>query len=120
MKRNLDLIRKILLDVEGRSEPFGSTDIEIDGFDSAEICYHVGLLAEVGFIHAVKSVRLGGETRYLISSMTFDGHDYLDVVRSPKVWQCVKDTATKAGVTLTIMLAKETATRLVSQALARI
>ena len=116
MKRNLDLLRHILIAVEERREAFGSDELVLHGFDGAEILYHVGLLIEAGYLTGVVHKPLSGQDSYTITGLTFAGHDYLDAVRSARIWQSVKDVARQTGVTLTVGIARDLALRLVRQA----
>ena len=45
MKRDMDLIRGILMQVEEKGKPGGSIDIEIEDHSPEEVSYHVQLLA---------------------------------------------------------------------------
>lgn len=116
MKRDLDLIRLLLLEIEKQDEAFSSERLGVPGYDSKQIAYHVRLLKDAEFIEASGDKHLpDGSNTYTIWAITFSGHDYLDAVRQSKVWQRVKDTAKQAGVSLTVALAKEAAVKLAAQ-----
>src|ERR1035438_9516409 len=54
MKRDMDLIRAILLDVEQQGPPEGWCDVQLRGHSEEEISYHVMLLRDAGLVEAVK------------------------------------------------------------------
>lgn len=118
MKRNLDLIRLLLIEIERCEESCGSSDLTADGFTSPEVAYHVGLLAQAGYLDVATLRNQPPEpTLYQIRGMTYRGHDYLDAVRKAGVWNRVKDAAEKQGISLTLDLAKEYAVSYIRQQL---
>ena len=54
MKRNLDLVRDILLFVESKSETVDFFSVQVDGYSAREINYHVYLLMEQKFITGIE------------------------------------------------------------------
>jgi len=96
LKRDLELIRHILLCIEANDEhidlePFCSGDYEDATIELLE--YHVKLLIDVDFIKAVRHQH-GLYDRYTITRITMFGHDYLDAVRNNKVWGITKSKIT--------------------------
>ena len=92
MKRDMDLLREILLQVETR-EPKQSLEVKIEGRDRQEIVGHVHLLQEAGFVEATFT---GGPTA-IVHRLTWDGHEFLDLVRDPTVWAKVTKRLKKVG-----------------------
>lgn len=60
------------------------------------VSYHVCLLQEAGLIHAIDFLSNDG-TCWRPTRLTFAGHEFLDSVRDPKVWDYAKGVADKAG-----------------------
>ena len=110
MERNLDLIREILLEIE--KMPAGSGPIQIHSvggnYSSEEITQHLGLLLDIEFIDARRITTFEG-TAYLVRRMTWDGHDYLDAVRSDDVWSGVQRKLGKIGGTAALATVKQLA-----------
>jgi Hypothetical protein (DUF2513) len=101
MKRDLDLIRDILLDVENwnHPQPIFLEGMAYEGKDKQEIGYQIDLLNDVGYIDA-RIIKGGQGVNYetaAILRMTMAGHEYLDSVRSPEVWKKTKSTLEKVG-----------------------
>ncbi len=92
MKRDMDLIREILLQVETR-EPKQPLEVKIEGRDRQEIVGHVRLLQEARFVEATFT---GGPTA-MVHRLTWDGHEFLDSVRDPTVWATVTKRLEKVG-----------------------
>ena len=101
MKRDMDLIREILLLVEGR-KPKQPMDVEIDGRDRQEIFGHVQLLQEAGLVEASF---MGGPISE-VHRLTWDGHEFLDSVRDPTVWAKVTKKLKEVGGAATFDVVK--------------
>ena len=113
MKRDLDLIREIMLVLEDKMEygkNFKSTQlIEViqDKTLSAEkLAYHVGLLVENDFIKAKEYKYQSGEpTDYLINTITSQGQDFIDTIRQDTTWNKIKDKSSNiGGFTLSLLV----------------
>lgn len=91
MKRDLDLLRSILLAVEADdSGELYPEEIDIDGYDLRTISYHIRLLADADFIDARFFPAGDNESSCVIRRITMSGYDYLDHVRSPNIWRQIK------------------------------
>lgn len=91
MKRDLELIRKILINVERFSEE-GSYDLDIPGYSKAEIIYNSELLIGEGYIKGDLKTYLDGSKSLYLESLTWGGHDLLDSIRNESVWIKLKRT----------------------------
>jgi hypothetical protein len=91
MKRDMDLIRKVLLEIEGCTGD-DIRNIRIDGYSHDQIAYHVYLLHDAGLIEANILYGMGSvkPTNYAIFRMTWAGHDFLDACRDEGMWQKAK------------------------------
>ena len=98
MKRDMELIRQVLLQVEDRStgpvRPIGR--LEIDGYSYDQITHHVWLLADAGFLTAQNFSHLSGVDWRPIS-LTWAGAELLDTIRDQEVWGKTKAGMQKAG-----------------------
>lgn len=96
MKRDMELIRKILLGMEEFSDPNNYPEIKIEGYDEALVHFHTKLLYEAGLIDAIDASDSGGLC-YLPKYITWDGYEFLEAVRDEGRWQKIKDTILKKG-----------------------
>jgi len=106
MKRDMDLIRTILLELEEKSAGLGTVDIKPEGGDSAQIGYHCKLIVEAGLASGI-DVSCRGSTypEWSLSSLTWEGHEFLDASREPTRWEKAKEIAGNAGgLTLGMMM----------------
>ena len=96
MKRDLDLIRKILLKIESCDNPdgiFNTTDINIEGYRAELIQYQVGLLVDAGLVTSSgKPARFMDASfiSYFSVNLTWTGSELLDNAKNESVWQTVK------------------------------
>jgi hypothetical protein len=49
MKRDMDLVRLILLKVEAKDNPHSTEGFEIDGYTEDEILYHVKIMLQLDY-----------------------------------------------------------------------
>lgn len=104
MKRDFDLIRSILLDVEDFAPGDSGTVQDYDGHDQRTVNHHSILLIEAGFL---EGAIVGGGARVIIHKMTWRGHDLLDAMRDESIWKKAKETVLPkvGGVALDVLLA---------------
>ncbi|MDF2950541.1 MAG: hypothetical protein K0S18_124 [Anaerocolumna sp.] len=116
MKRDMDLIRKILFDLEKQSDGTPVYDLEIDGHSDKEVAYHCKLLYDAGYVLNYDASYADGD--YLIGfgvgSISWDGHELIDTIRNDTVWNKTKDTVVKNGLSMTVDVIKEIATSILS------
>ena len=116
MKRDMDVVRRILLHVEEAREPIQSIpDCAPDVF-----AYHAALLTEAGFLEG-KIIRgpKGNPFAAFVLRMTWQGHEFLDAARNDSVWQTAKEKMLKPGMSWTFDLLREVLKSLAKQQLAR-
>jgi hypothetical protein len=91
MKRDMDLIRQILLVIEAHPEPYSwDVSLDIPGYSEKEICYYVRLLEEAGLIEARIMTAMGGVFQCAVNSLTWAGHEFLEASRDDNRWEKVK------------------------------
>lgn len=104
MKRDLDLIRSLLLRLEEVQKrpltthtlPFGHASLAVEGHTADEIGHALELMVDAGFLEVQGSGFAGGGS-ILFHRLTWQGCEYLDDVRDPEVWRRTKEGASKVG-----------------------
>lgn len=93
MKRDFDLIRKILLAIEEHTEDTAIQNLTIEGYNREQIAYHVQLIFEAGLVKGDILFGLGSvkPRGYSITQMTWAGHDFLDACRDESRWAKAKE-----------------------------
>ena len=91
MKRDTDLVRAILLEVESAT---GGVDVGelCSGERTVEkVCYHVELMQQRGLIDANLWKDANGDVvSATVLGLTWDGQDFLDAMRDMRVWAKAK------------------------------
>lgn len=112
MKRDMDLVRTILLAVESCEDPWGLREVKIEGQSHDVVQHHLMLLVEAGLISGSVSKTTGGINVYS-ARLTWPGHEFLDAARSDTIWNRaktqVKDKVGTAGLGLLIDVLKHQA-----------
>ena len=104
MKRDMDVIRKIILTVkekEFNSEPDAwekdNCIRSAEGVPEDVFKYHTMLLKEAGLVKAIVG---GGDpipSEAVILDLTWEGHDFADSISNDTVWDTAKGRVQKVG-----------------------
>ncbi len=113
MKRDMELVRKVLLATEEHAEPVGWLDLVIDGYTPDDISYHVKLLHDAGFLTTHDLTTMTAFC-WKPTSLTWQGHEFLNTVKNDTVWRKTKDFVKEKGGTISIEMLKVVATRIAS------
>ena len=115
MKRDMDLVRLILLEIEDKYRSTAIYDLAIDGYDTEMVAYHCKILYEAGLISDYKAQYADNEIYVFgVGSLTWDGNDFLEKIRDDSQWKKVKETITKKGLPLVVDTIKSVANALIS------
>jgi hypothetical protein len=102
MRRDMDLIRELMLRLEAVpleagdvwTIPYDDERLAVEGHTFAEIMYHVELIHSARFTEPYGNQ---GAASLTFSGFTWQGHDFIDSVRDPKIWRDTKSTLQKVG-----------------------
>ncbi|MCL4555229.1 MAG: DUF2513 domain-containing protein [Actinobacteria bacterium] len=91
MKRDMDFVRKVLMTVEASDDSVFDASKLVDGeHNVAFVLHHIELLRDAGYIEAAVSYYKSGGGQALVKRITWEGYEYLDVVRNDTVWNRTK------------------------------
>ncbi|MCB0713371.1 MAG: DUF2513 domain-containing protein [Ignavibacteriae bacterium] len=104
MKRDYDLIRLILIDIENNVQEWSEAIKSRAGKDTQVINGHVELLVDHGEVKYPKDPKTGrhqvlgnGYWMPMMCKLTMEGHDLLDDIRDPSVFKKLKDKVNSVG-----------------------
>lgn len=119
MKRNFDLIRKILLYLEEKKTPDVEKSIEIEGHEKSEVMYHCTMLYDAGFLYGepTKSSSSNRTITVLVFELTWEGHEFLSKIRDDTIWEKLKKTFSDKGSSICYHILNEIATKLAAEAI---
>lgn len=103
MKRDMGLIRDLMLRLEALDFPRNAVltlsgsdeELAVDGYSQDQISYHLVLIREAGFLQDANYSAVRGGISF--KAFSWEGHDFLDSVRDPDVWERTQSTMKKAG-----------------------
>ena len=103
MRRDMELIRQMLLLIEAMPIPLGAglvlksgaEEIAVPGYTVEQIKFHFSLLRNAGFIDVVT---IEPTTGMRLKGLTWAGHDFLDRARDPEVEAHENAAATDADL----------------------
>ena len=98
MKRNMDLVRMILLRLENPPPQGLPADLGIKGYVLDQIAYHVHIMEQERLIEANDESALEDTAaRRIPTRMTWQGHELLDLARDQERWNLAKAIIAKVG-----------------------
>lgn len=108
LKRDMDLVREILLEIEREPQLDGTrpAKLSIQGRDPNEVGYVVDLLIQAGFVTGPDRRPAGAAP--IVKGLTWQGHELLDNIRDPGVWEKTKEK-TKPLLSVSIAILAELA-----------
>jgi len=92
MKRDMNIVRDLLLKIEADEEP---------NYHEDTILYHINLLYEA---HLIEGTQTRGGWDGL--RLTWEGHDFLDAAREDKVWRKALDKLGSAAASVSFTVLK--------------
>ena len=112
MRLNYDCIRDVLLSLEDMlvlNEDLEPNSIfvselcdELPDYSKQDIAYSIVILEEAGYIHANIPYADDCILDIIVSGISFEGHKYLDTIRTSAVWEETKKTFKEKAIEMTI------------------
>lgn len=113
MKRDMNLIRSLLLETEG-----ATPKQDLSSYTTEQLVYHSALLVEAGLVDGtIIENGSGYPAGTTIIRLTWAGHDFLDAARSDTIWKKAGEKIKAAGVEVTIDVLKEVLKQVARQSL---
>lgn len=108
MKRDLDLIREILLSIEESDRALAVSEIRIPEYTAEEIVFHVELLSDAEYIEISRPKYLSRPC-HVVQRLTMKGCDYLDSIRDELVWKDTRSAVLRAVGSAPLEIIKDVA-----------
>jgi hypothetical protein len=120
MKRDMELIRNILLAVEASPSawvPSEVQELQMEGYSEEEVGYHALLIIEAGFARGQETTAHELSPRGFISRLSWEGHEFLDAARDDTRWKKAWGMIRQNAGSVTVDVLKQVLTRLMKDAL---
>ena len=114
MKRDMELIRKLLFFFDEK-ETLNMVEVPpIDGYDDLTIKYHLVLMYDAKLLRCepVTSKTSDRVIYVLPFELTWDGHEFLDKIHSETAWQRVRDIISEKGGSIAFGVVNQLVTKL--------
>jgi len=100
MKRDFELVRILLMELEGEQE------VDLSSYNPEQVNYHKALVKEAGFaegiIHYPSSHPTDIPDLTILKRLTWEGHEFLDKAKNEKVWNKAKSIIKEKGISLSL------------------
>ena len=110
MKRNLNLIRKILLDIENAppGKVISASNFNYEEFEELIIVEHLKLLVDAKFLegNVIEDSLFDGSivSACFIHRLTWDGHEFLANAKNDTIWKKVTSQAEEKGESISLFV----------------
>lgn len=101
MKRDMELIRAILQQLEAKENIEESICPQIEGYSQEQVSYHIQLLSQAGYVQA-EDLSIISRCYWEATTLTNDGHDFLETARNDKIWCKTKEKIISIGGGITL------------------
>ena len=112
MKRDMDLARNILQQVEAKDPGFSASWECPDNHTEEEFYEHVKLLKDAGFLEADIQPTNLGTVIAIPKRLTWEGHEFLDAIKNDTVWKKVKEIVKEKGGSIPFEILKALAVKI--------
>ncbi len=113
MKRDMELIRKMVLAVEEGPDGYAPDDLRIEGHTAEQLAYHAHLLIQAGLATGPINTHITGSgPSAQITTLTWDGHDFADAARDETRWRKAMGIVQGKGGAVTLDIVKDVLLRL--------
>lgn len=114
MKRDMDLIRRMLLAAEEATTPIPDTAFADAEHTRALVAHNIEIMRQAGLVKATGSSDLSGNSFATIESVTWAGHEFADAVRNDTIWSRTKQQVASTAGAATLDIVKQVAVGLLT------
>ncbi len=105
MKRDMDLIRDILLKIEDEGPNPSGIKMKIEGYPDDDIQNHLGLLVGKGLVKAIDVSSHDG-IGWIPTELTWEGYDFIEKAKDKGIWEKAKIVLKEKGIPFSFELMK--------------
>jgi hypothetical protein len=110
MKRDMELIRELMLEIESKDNIFSFQNLCLEGvndlgYSFEQIDYHLQILIEAELLIGKVQPQAGFDRRMIdIERLSWNGHEFLDNARNESVWKDTMKQVKEKGEGISIAL----------------
>ena len=100
MKRDWDLVRLILLRAQDLPPRQSLQCTDLEGYDAEVVAEHMYLLDQAGLAEVTMARSNNSPASGRVNRLTWEGHEFIDLMTSDTQWNRVKETLKERGIDL--------------------
>jgi len=117
MKRDMELIRKLVLALEDAQTGYAPDDLGIKGYTPEEIGYHAYLIIDAGLATGNDVSHMGSTSpEAMLTSLTWAGHEFAEAARDESRWKKAMGIVQEKGGSVTLSVLTQLLTGLMKGA----
>lgn len=98
MKRDMELIRRILLAAEEGTHGFVPSNFELQGYPVDVVGYHVYLMGQAGLVEVlVRNADMAKSPFATLRNLTWAGYEFLAASKDPTIWEQARTLISRSG-----------------------
>jgi hypothetical protein len=107
MKRDLDLVRSLLLAMEAQEHAFVESKLTVEGYTEEQIGFHIYLLGEAGLAVVGEDTNMQSQSPSAVAvNLTWAGYEFLEAAKDETLWGKAKSVVIKpaGGVAFSVLV----------------
>lgn len=118
MKRDMELVRKIVLAIEDSPTGYAPQGLRFDGYTPDQIGYHAYLMIQAGLAEGVDVTSTSSTSpESILTKLTWAGHEFADAAGDEPRWKKAMGIVKEKSGTVTIAILTQLLTGLMKGAL---
>jgi Hypothetical protein (DUF2513) len=101
MKRDWDLVRRIMVDLESLPADGELDASDVAGYEQPVVAYHMEMMKEANLLKGISTSTFAGPD-FIAQSLTWDGHELLSKIRQDTAWEKIKAHLSEKGLDVTV------------------
>ena len=115
MKRDMELVRKILFAIEESFVASPIVCLNIDGYSDEQVAYHCSMLYKKGYVAYYTAQVIDDIVAvFAVGGLTWEGCDLLDKIREDTVWNRTKTLITEKGLPMVLDVIKDVSSAVIA------
>jgi hypothetical protein len=117
MKRDMELVRKLVLMIEDGPNGYAPENLKIEGYSAEQVGYHAYLMINAGLAIGLETGEFGSTSpEAMLTSLTWAGHEFAEAARDESRWKKAMAMVREKGGSVTISVLTQILTGLMKGA----
>ena len=118
MRRDMELIRRLVLAIEDAPTGFAPRSLDVAGYAPGQIGYHAYLIIDAGLARGSETTSMGDSApSAILTNLTWAGHEFAEAARDQTRWNKAMGIVQEKGGTVTLAVLTQLLTSLMRGAL---